>query len=173
MVKNKLTLLLAVIAGLMGTVTAGDNTVMHVAKSNGCGKFWTAVEKTDLMADATGESTAGGGMEPFTVFAPIDTAFDSTGLANLSDFPGEDADDPQADARETLEDQILGHVIPGEKFASTGDMPEEMENVNGWNVKRNGEELTGASGSPIKIVGGPFEASNGVVYKVDGILGTP
>jgi uncharacterized surface protein with fasciclin (FAS1) repeats len=130
---------------------------------------------------------------PMTVFAPVDQAFLGAPAGLLQDLignqpAGQGGVNPE---RGRLEALINYHIVPGAFTLQqlTGN-DRRLRTVNGGDIQisSNGTELTvvnpapaqqlgsfGAAGaqmsaSPARLVGGPVQASNGVIYPISQIL---
>ena len=114
-----------------------------------------AVQQAELV-DAL--SNAG----PFTVFAPVNAAFDQ--------LPGGTLDDLMKDEnREKLADILQYHVFLGVLRAEIIQDGQNLNQVNGGNVKvsKNGEDIVLKN---IAKVIATVPASNGIIYVIDKVL---
>jgi uncharacterized surface protein with fasciclin (FAS1) repeats len=116
----------------------------------------TALTTAELDDDLAGDG-------PFTVFAPVNSAFDALGADVVAALL-------QEGNRQLLTDILGYHVVPGAAVQS-GDL------TDGQTVTTlQGEELTiGVSGGDVTVNGAnvitaDVEAANGVVHLVDGVL---
>ena len=144
----------ALLCTLTGLLSASD--VVMTAKEHGHTAFHDAVHAAGLYDHAQKAEGEEGSMAPFTVFVPTNKAFEK--IASLDD--------------KEKKGLITFHVAPGQKIASRADMPRD-------GIGTVGEELLNTDGTTIgladssvraKIIGGPIQASNGVLYIIDTVL---
>ncbi len=111
--------------------------------------------------DAAGLTSTLAGEGPFTVFAPVDPAFQALGQERIGRLLA-------AENRALLTKVLTYHVVPGEILAS--DL-------------RDGAMVASAEGSPltfdlsgearvngVRIIGTDIRASNGVIHLIEGVL---
>ena len=128
----------------------------------------TALTRSDLTFDFVGTlSTANGtAPAPFTVFAPINSAFVAL-LAELDVASLEDIDEPTL--RETLE----MHAVAGANVLASGLTDNMPIATLGGNITANvtgGATLTDANDRVSSIVATDVQASNGVIHAIDKVL---
>ncbi|MFT5352954.1 MAG: transforming growth factor-beta-induced protein [Polyangiales bacterium] len=134
-------------AGPTDDVPSTSNTIVDVATANGNFTILlAAVERLDLTSTL---NSAG----PFTVFAPVDSAFDGVDVAAISD--------------EALTQILLNHVIIGAEVPSSA-IPARAD---------NGAELTllfgtegGVTVNGIPVATPDVAADNGVIHVVESII---
>jgi uncharacterized surface protein with fasciclin (FAS1) repeats len=148
-------------ADLTGTVTIGEGVSVYGIVVN------SDVHNTlEVAINAAGLAGALATLDPATLFAPTDAAFDELEAANPGIIAGLLAD-PAA-----LGDILLYHVANVEAFA--GDLNDNQEvttlqgnpvtvTIEGTDVFVNGE----------LVVVADLDASNGVVHAIDGVLLPP
>lgn len=132
-----------------------DATIVAIAQDTpSLSTLVTALQAADLVSTLNGNG-------PFTVFAPVNSAF--TGL------PDGVLDALLADGNEAILSKVLTyHVVPGRIRAA--------DLVDGQTVTTvEGTELTidlsgGASVNGANITATDIEASNGIVHLIDGVL---
>jgi len=147
----------AVMAGpaLAGDAMADKDIVDIAAGNDSFSTLVAAVKAADLVDTLKGEG-------PFTVFAPVNAAFDA-----LPDGTVEDLLKPEN--KEQLAAVLTYHVVPGKVMSS--DLSDGMmaETVQGSEitirVADGGVTVDGAN-----VVQADIEASNGVIHVIDGVI---
>ena len=136
-----------------------SQTIAEIATS--AGSFSTlllALEATNL-AGLVADAEAG----PFTVFAPLDSAFAELGMEVLTALNND---------LDTLENILLYHIVIGE-LIGRGDLrfldSIEMANGDTVSVSRRGKVLNGSR----RFVAQDIVANNGVVHVIDQVLLPP
>lgn len=111
----------------------------------------------------------------FTVFAPTNAAFDAAAQALLGDDGATGPDLLLALDKETLEDVLLYHVVPGSLFSDDVLAKDRFVTLNGDESIREGTTIVGGQGSAGDLILDliDIEASNGVVHVIDGVLLPP
>ena len=157
-----------------GTIHAVDNVIglptvvtFAVADPN-FSILATALTRSDLTFDFVGTlSTANGtAPAPFTVFAPINSAFVAL-LAELDVASLEDIDEP------TLKDTLEMHAVAGANVLASGLTDNMPIATLGGNITANvtgGATLTDANDRVSSIVATDVQASNGVIHAIDKVL---
>lgn len=114
----------------------------------------TAVVAADLDDDLAGEG-------PFTVFAPVNSAF--------ADLGQETVDRLLEDGNQALLQKVLGyHVVPGRILAADLEDGQTVTTLEGSDLTIG---LTGgATVNDVNIVDTDITADNGVVHLIDGVL---
>ncbi|WP_372674604.1 fasciclin domain-containing protein [Aquicoccus sp.] len=120
-----------------------------------------AVTAADLVETLSGEG-------PFTVFAPVNDAFDA-----LPEGTVEGLLEPEA--KGDLTNVLLYHVVPGEVMS--GDIPEgtmgagtALEGADLCVTSGEGVMLDDGTGAMANVIIADIEASNGVIHVVDKVL---
>ena len=146
----------AVMAGpaLAGDAMAEKDIVDIAAGNDSFSTLVAAVKAADLVDTLKGEG-------PFTVFAPVNAAFDA-----LPDGTVEDLLKPEN--KEQLAAVLTYHVVPGKVMS--GDLSNNMMagTVEGSKVTimtEGGVTVDGAN-----VVTADIEASNGVIHVIDGVI---
>jgi len=147
----------AVMAGpaLAGDAMADKDIVDIAAGNDSFSTLVAAVKAADLVDTLKGEG-------PFTVFAPVNAAFDA-----LPDGTVEDLLKPEN--KEQLAGVLTYHVVPGKVMSS--DLSDGMmaETVQGSEITigvgDGGVTVDGAN-----VVQADIEASNGVIHVIDGVI---
>jgi len=147
----------AVMAGpaLAGDAMAEKDIVDIAAGNDSFSTLVAAVKAADLVDTLKGEG-------PFTVFAPVNAAFDA-----LPDGTVEDLLKPEN--KEQLAAVLTYHVVPGKVMSS--DLSDGMmaESVQGSEITigvgDGGVTVDGAN-----VVQADIEASNGVIHVIDGVI---
>src|SRR6056297_443361 len=147
----------AVMAGpaLAGDAMAEKDIVDIAAGNDSFSTLVAAVKAADLVDTLKGEG-------PFTVFAPVNAAFDA-----LPDGTVEDLLKPEN--KEQLAAVLTYHVVPGKVMSS--DLSDGMmaESVQGSEITvgvgDGGVTVDGAN-----VVQADIEASNGVIHVFDGVI---
>ena len=111
----------------------------------------SAIQRLDL-----GGTLSGPG--PFTVFAPINDAFDGVDLSSLSD--------------QQLRDIVTYHVVPGDFSAADLSNGMTLETVNGNNLTISTETALDADlkVDDADIIYPNIEASNGTIHLINLVL---
>jgi len=111
----------------------------------------------------------------FTVFAPTNAAFDAAAQALLGDDDATGLDLLLSLDKETLEDILLYHVVPGSLFSDDVLAKDSFITLNGDESTREGTTILGGQGSAGDLVLDliNIEASNGVIHVIDGVLLPP
>jgi uncharacterized surface protein with fasciclin (FAS1) repeats len=129
---------------------------------------------------------------PMTVFAPVDQAFMGAPAGLLQDLLGQSGSGTNtADAeRDRLQALINYHIVSGAVAGQMVGGDRRLRTVNGGDIQVSGTGASmtlrnpapaqqlgsfGAAGaqmaaSPAQVVGGPMQASNGVIYPISQIL---
>ncbi len=149
---------------LCPTIAVSSN-VMDVAKENGYTAFYNEVKESGLLEHAIKPTGEQGSMAPFTVFVPTNEAMKSLSEVN----------------QKTVKDVIKFHVVPGQEYASPEDFPtdgiptvgQQMIMVSGdnnttLNIDESETQVHISSDDDGKALS--FEADNGVIYIIDGVL---
>jgi uncharacterized surface protein with fasciclin (FAS1) repeats len=133
---------------------SSEDSIVDIANDNGFTVLAAALEATglDVVLDSNDDQ--------YTVFAPTDAAFEAL-LAKL----GISAEDLLADP--DLSDILLYHVTEGRRYSQSVVRAPRIEMLNGDDVDVDGTDLNGGQAT---IVATDFEASNGVVHVIDGVL---
>tara|TARA_R110000782_G_scaffold259836_7_gene350638 strand:+ start:7053 stop:7997 length:945 start_codon:yes stop_codon:yes gene_type:complete len=145
-----------------GVIHVIDTVILPETKSipqvaEAAGSFTTllaAVKTAGLAETLMGEG-------PFTVFAPSDEAFAALG-STVQDLL-------KPENRETLTSILTYHVVPGRVFAAQAKTLTQAPTVNGKTLKieaKWGDLKVGGA----KVVAADFDASNGVIHVIDGVL---
>lgn len=129
-----------------------DNIVEALAGEEDFSTLVTAVTTAELVDTLSGPG-------PFTVFAPSNSAFAALPAGALDDLLA----DPEA-----LANVLTLHVIPGRVWAHQLSEGLEVEAVNGDTLVFTLEG--GAQVNGIRIVETNYNATNGVVHVIDGVL---
>lgn len=141
---------------LSASTLCNAQTVVDLAARKGHTAFAQAVKAAGLYDHAQKAEGVDGSMAPFTVLVPNNKAFDA--LSGLD-----------ADKKKKL---VMFHVIPGQKLESAAAITAD-------GVPTVGEQLVMGDGTKIHldestttatIIGGPHQASNGVIYEIDTVL---
>ena len=143
-------------------------TVVEVAAGNEA--FTTlvaAVKAADLVGTLNGDG-------PFTVFAPVNAAFDALPAGTVESLL-------KPENKKALQTVLTYHVVSGTvkagdlvRMIRENDGTAEVTTVEGTTLKamiKSGDVvLMDAAGNTIKVVNTNIEASNGVVHVIDGVL---
>jgi uncharacterized surface protein with fasciclin (FAS1) repeats len=100
----------------------------------------------------------------YTVFAPIDPAFEALGLtpANVGDVP-----------QDILTGILLYHVAPGRRDAVAVVDSTRIRTLSKQFVLQSGGVLTDGLGRPANIIVTDVPASNGIIHAIDSVLLPP
>ena len=153
-VTRTITLRLVVVCLFLLAPLAAAQTIAEVAQDNPeLSTLVEALEAADLVETLSGEG-------PFTVFAPVDSAFEKLPQGQLEAL----LEDPDA-----LSQILTYHVVPGQFATSdiTADMT-EFETVQGSALPITQIGVGQAAVTAVNI-----EASNGVIYLIDSVLTPP
>ena len=156
---NRTTILSMTAAALMAAPAFasshdGPGTIVDIAV--GADDFETlvaALEAADLVETLQGDG-------PFTVFAPVDAAFDALPEGAVEELLA----DPEA-----LAEILTYHVVPG--AVMSGDLEDGMmaETVQGGSVTI-GVSDDGVTVDGANVVQADVEASNGVIHVIDAVI---
>ncbi|MRJ75750.1 fasciclin domain-containing protein [Aeromicrobium sp. SMF47] len=104
--------------------------------------------------------------DEFTVFAPVDTAFDAL-FKQLGDEGVKTVSEEKGGA--TLSGILTYHVIPGQ--IAPADIDGTFKTVNGADltVKGSGDDITVGEGNA-KVICGGVKTANATVYLIDSVL---
>ena len=128
----------------------------------------TALTRSDLTFDFVGTLSTANGTDPapFTVFAPIDSAFidllEELGVDSLNDI-----DEP------TLKGTLEMHAVAGANVLAAGLSDAMTIGTLGGNITANitnGATLTDANNRVSTIIATDVQASNGVIHAIDKVL---
>jgi uncharacterized surface protein with fasciclin (FAS1) repeats len=129
----------------------GDTTIVDLAVENGFDVLAAAVTEVGLVDTLSGR-------RQLTVFAPPDAAFNAAGIT---------VDNVDAVPTDFLVDVLTYHVVPGRRYASSVVNVSSIPTLNGAKIAVDGTVLNDGQAD---IVATDFEASNGVVHAIDGVL---
>jgi len=132
---------------------AYQNVVGVVSKRYNLQTLEDAVVQAELASTLSGDG-------PFTVFAPVNAAFEGIDLSGLS--------------QQQLQDILTYHVLPAEVLS--GDISSGTQTtVNGATIEItvDGEgnvTLTDQTGNEVNVIQVDLQGTNGVVHLIDGVL---
>jgi uncharacterized surface protein with fasciclin (FAS1) repeats len=135
------------------------NTIVDIAVADG--RFTTLVAA--LTAANLAETLSGEG--PFTVFAPTDEAFAALPAGTVESL----LEDPSG----ALTDILLYHVVEGSVMADTVVTLNSATTLSGEDVTITVTDGKVYLNDTIQVIINVFEASNGVIHVIDGVLLPP
>lgn len=132
-----------------------EKTIVDVAAADS--------ELTTLVAavQAAGLVPVLSGNRQLTVFAPTDDAFDDAGF---------DASTIGSVPAETLVDILTYHVSPGRRYAASVLEATRLPTLAGRDIAVDGTVLNDGE-AELVVADTDIEAANGVIHKIDGVLG--
>jgi uncharacterized surface protein with fasciclin (FAS1) repeats len=136
-------------------------TIVEVA--SGSDDFETlvaAVTAADLVETLSGEG-------PFTVFAPVDAAFEALPAGTVDTLL-------KPENKEQLTAILTSHVVAGEVMSNDLTDGQKVTTVQGAEltvgIDGGTVTLTDATGATVEVVSADVDASNGVIHAIDGVL---
>jgi uncharacterized surface protein with fasciclin (FAS1) repeats len=143
--------------------TTDDTAGMDVEVASGSDDFETlvaAVTAADLVETLSGEG-------PFTVFAPVDAAFEALPAGTVDTLL-------KPENKEQLTAILTYHVVAGEVMSSDLTDGQKVTTVQGAEltvgIDGGTVTLTDATGATVEVVSADVDASNGVIHAIDGVL---
>lgn len=110
---------------------------------------------------ATGLDDALKGQGPFTIFAPTDEAFAKLPQQTLNDLL-------KPENKERLTSILKYHVVQGRVMSKEAENLKTAQTAQGQELRI--ETKDGVKVNDSKVVKPDFEASNGVIHLIDGVL---
>ena len=166
------TILLMMVALVMFAFTSilnPDKTISEkVAEKEDLSTLLTALEAADLVEVLKGDG-------PFTVFAPVNQAFENLPEGKLDDLL-------KAENKEELAKILKYHVISGKILASDIKTEKMIESLEGTQLKltvrSSGDEYMGDEAEAMNkvmvnnavIIESDITVSNGVIHIIDGVV---
>lgn len=140
--------------------TAVANDIVQVAAGNA--DFSTLVAAVKAAGLVETLQSAG----PFTVFAPMNTAFAALPAGTLDSLL-------KPENKGTLTSILTYHVVPGAVWAKDVKAG-EVKTASGAkftvSMENGSVHITDGKGGKVKVVMTDIEASNGVIHVIDGVL---
>ena len=150
-----------------GSAVAKDQSIMAALRASSEHRRFTAA------LEASGLDSELAGIGPFTVFAPVDAAFDmlrpKVAKAQIESDPG------------ILKQVLLGHIVPAR--ITTEDLLDAFPQLNGkTKIFALNKQIIRAQGDPsaprlldlrkrvVKVITQDAIASNGIIHVTDGVL---
>lgn len=136
-------------------VTAVPQPIIQTASETGnFSTFISLVDTTNLTQKLTNEG-------PFTVFMPTDSAFNALDSVTLNTL--------LADSQ-LLEQVIQYHLVPGNLTKEQLSNLQQVVTVEGSSISISVQGDTIILNDSVRIVGDAINASNGVIYPINGVL---
>ncbi|WP_204113853.1 fasciclin domain-containing protein [Shimia biformata] len=159
---KRTTALAAAFAATFATTAAASNTIVDIAA--GDDRFETLVAA--VTAAGLVETLQGDG--PFTVFAPVDAAFEALPEGTVETLL-------KPEMKGDLTNVLLYHVVPGKVMsgdiaAGTAGVGTALEGAKICVTKSDGVMLNDGSGAEAMVVIADIEASNGVIHVIDKVV---
>jgi uncharacterized surface protein with fasciclin (FAS1) repeats len=134
--------------------TDGDTIADVVSANEDFSILLTALQTAGLTETLSAEG-------PFTVFAPVNAAFEAVDEATLTAL---------LEDQETLEQVLLYHVVEGEVLAEDVVGLDEAETVQGTTITITVEADTVMLNNTATVTETDIMASNGVIHVIDSVL---
>ncbi|MFD2909377.1 fasciclin domain-containing protein [Flavobacterium ardleyense] len=139
---------------IVDAVIGLPTVVTHAAANPNFSTLVTLLSDQDLVGTLNGTSGS-----PFTVFAPINSAFDAATLALYGTY-----------SNENKTAVLTYHVVAGVNVLSTGIPTTPIETFQGQTISIAGTVITDQTDRTTDIVAVDVQASNGVVHAINKVL---
>lgn len=144
---------------VIDTVLLPPADIVDTAIDAGLSSLATAVTEGELVDTLRGDG-------PFTVFAPVNSAFDALGQETLDDlFMDENL--------ATLQDILLFHVVSGARVYESEVAPGMVQMANGDTAEITVDEDGNVFIEGAQIIQTDINTSNGVVHLIDTVITPP